>query len=166
MRFPFPRARQRIRCLVGLSKMSIFSLCGNAVGYLSIAYAFIPLIYNWYKYKRSSEIVPFEIDSFGLFEFKSTNINIDPSKPKYHLDIIAIHGLNGNRLETWTDQRTGKLWLRDFLPDALPGARVYSFGYDSTFFSRSRARVPHFASNLLSHLSTIRELEPVSDLVS
>jgi hypothetical protein len=146
--------------------MSIFSLCGNIVGYLSIAYVFIPLIYDWYKYKQSSEIAVLESDSFGLFEFKPTSVNIDPSKPKYHLDIIAIHGLNGNRLETWTDRRTGKLWLRDFLPDALPGARVFSFGYDSTFFSHSRSRVPEFANNLLSQLSTIRKLEPVSDLVS
>ena len=39
--------------------------------------------------------------------------------------IIAIHGLNGNLCTTWTDG--DRLWLRDFLPTAIPEARIFTF---------------------------------------
>lgn len=44
--------------------------------------------------------------------------------------IVAVHGFGGP-LHTWTHDMSGKLWLRDFLPKDLPGARIMSFGYDS-----------------------------------
>lgn len=44
--------------------------------------------------------------------------------------IVAVHGFGGP-LHTWTHDVSGKLWLRDFLPKDLPGARIMSFGYDS-----------------------------------
>ena len=42
---------------------------------------------------------------------------------QYEVDIIAIHGLNGHRLKTWTHDN-GTLWLRDLLPKTLPGCRA------------------------------------------
>lgn len=44
--------------------------------------------------------------------------------------IVAVHGFGGP-LNTWTHDVSKKLWLRDFLPKDLPGARIMSFGYDS-----------------------------------
>jgi len=45
------------------------------------------------------------------------------------LSIIAIHGLNGDREETWSTG--GVNWLREFLPDDVPNARILSYGYNS-----------------------------------
>ena len=42
-----------------------------------------------------------------------------------------MHGLNGHREKSWTDSRSGILWLRDLLPHQLPNARVLTFGYDA-----------------------------------
>jgi hypothetical protein len=39
------------------------------------------------------------------------------------VDIVALHGLNGDAYNTWTHEN-GKLWLRDFLAQQLLGWRV------------------------------------------
>lgn len=59
---------------------------------------------------------------FGIKAFSSPD---DPI-----VDIVAIHGLDGHREETWMAQN-GTLWLRDFLPSDLPKARILSYGYDA-----------------------------------
>ncbi|KAF8530221.1 hypothetical protein BU17DRAFT_59986 [Hysterangium stoloniferum] len=46
------------------------------------------------------------------------------------IDIVAIHGLDGDREKSWTADNE-KLWLRDFLPQAIPAARILSYGYDA-----------------------------------
>jgi hypothetical protein len=51
-----------------------------------------------------------------------------------------------------------KLWLRDFLPSQLPGARVLLFGYNSNVaFETSIAGVREQAVNLLNRLAYKRE---------
>ena len=44
--------------------------------------------------------------------------------------IVAIHGLDGHRENTWT-KRDRILWLRDWLRSDLPNARVLTYGYDA-----------------------------------
>jgi hypothetical protein len=46
------------------------------------------------------------------------------------VDVIAVHGLNGSATKTWMHPN-GKLWLKDFLPTALPDARIFTYGYDA-----------------------------------
>ncbi|KAF8526934.1 hypothetical protein BU17DRAFT_82396 [Hysterangium stoloniferum] len=46
------------------------------------------------------------------------------------VDIVAIHGLDGDRERSWTAEND-TLWLRDFLPDDVPNARILTYGYDS-----------------------------------
>jgi hypothetical protein len=71
--------------------------------------------------------------------------------------LVAVHGLNGSARETWTDHRTGKLWLEDFLPTSEPDIRVMTFGYSSGLaFSRSKAGIESFALDLLSRLLAVR----------
>lgn len=44
--------------------------------------------------------------------------------------IIAVHGLDGTWNKTWTAEN-GVFWLRDLIPQLIPDARVFSYGYDS-----------------------------------
>ncbi|KAN0110209.1 hypothetical protein V8E51_006596 [Hyaloscypha variabilis] len=72
------------------------------------------------------------------------------------LDIIALHGLNGNQLTTWTDPKTQALWLRDFLPKDVK-ARVMVFGYDAkAAFGDGVAGVKEHARGLLGALGEKR----------
>ena len=70
--------------------------------------------------------------------------------------VVAVHGLNGHPRKTWTSDN-GHLWLKDFLPNELPYARILSFGYDSQLtFSKSAATVADFALGLLDELDNAR----------
>lgn len=77
--------------------------------------------------------------------------------------IVAVHGLNGKARKTWLDAESGKIWLEDFLPAAVPEARVMTFGYDSALaFSRSKAGIETFARDLLNRLKMVRITAGVS----
>ncbi|GAP91530.1 putative tol protein [Rosellinia necatrix] len=85
------------------------------------------------------------------------DIPAPPEGHQFSVDIVAVHGLNGKVRETWEDERSRKLWLEDFLPEAFPDARIMSFGYDSALlFSRSRGKVEDFARDLLNRLWMLR----------
>ena len=73
-----------------------------------------------------------------------------------------MHGLNPTNREfhaeaTWS--KGDKLWLRDFLPEKLPKARVLLFGYNSNVaFETSSAGVREQAENLLNRLKAKRRV--------
>ena len=61
-------------------------------------------------------------------------------------------------MSTWTDASTGKLWLRDFLPLAIPNARIMTFGYDSRVVDgRNILGIMENANNLLIDLGHYRD---------
>lgn len=78
----------------------------------------------------------------------------------YDMDVIAIHGLGGHPRNSWTcENAEGQVfWLQDLLPKALPGARIFTYGYNSEiFFSPSTANIDTYAKGLLDHLVVERE---------
>lgn len=68
---------------------------------------------------------------------KTTVTNYGPRKLTPVVNsIVAVHGLNPrNKVDharaTWTALRSRKLWLRDFLPNQIPKARIMIFGYNA-----------------------------------
>lgn len=83
-----------------------------------------------------------------------------PAQPicddNYPLDIIFVHGLNGDSKNTWT-HKNGTFWPRDLLPTSMPGSRIYSYGFDSrVFFSASDADYRDLALDLME---SVRALE-------
>lgn len=79
--------------------------------------------------------------------------------PSY--SIVLVHGLNGQRMRTWTLDDC--CWPRDLLPQTLPGTRIMTFGYDSAVVSSagtSANSLSLHAGSLLSDLSAVRERDP------
>ncbi len=72
--------------------------------------------------------------------------------------IIAIHGLGGHRLKTFTKEND--IWLRDFLPEhhlITPlNPRVSTFGYNAAVAFGGTSKVRDFASQLLNELHRTR----------
>ena len=86
------------------------------------------------------------------------------STDTYDFDVIAIHRLNGNPFNTWTYQKTdgNVFWLQELLPKALPGARIFTYGYDSrTFFSPSTGDISIYAKGLLDYVNLERRSKAV-----
>jgi hypothetical protein len=100
------------------------------------------------------------LDKYGLFPLNEDN---GLQAPKYNVDIVAVHGLGGDAYTTWTHDN-GTLWLRDSLLKDLPNARVFTYGYDSTFvFSRGTSTLRDFARALLEDVRSERRLSEVRD---
>ncbi|KAI0870691.1 Alpha/Beta hydrolase protein [Hypoxylon argillaceum] len=78
-----------------------------------------------------------------------------PTSPT--VDIIAVHGLNGHYMNTWTDKPGNTIWLKDLLPEKLPGCRVMTFQYNASFTSMSAGRVRDAANTLLQLLRDERD---------
>jgi hypothetical protein len=83
------------------------------------------------------------------------------TQAEFQVDIIAIHGLNGHFERTWTSKSNNVLWLRDLLPQQLPGSRIFSFEYDSRIFSDSVMKLDDYALKLLSSILSMRVTEEV-----
>ncbi|KAK3689559.1 hypothetical protein B0T22DRAFT_514097 [Podospora appendiculata] len=77
------------------------------------------------------------------------------------LDIVAVHGLDGHHMNSWThdpQSPTATMWLRDLLPDKLPGARIMTLSYDSSVFGNTSAHgVRGNAEKLIKLLRNERE---------
>jgi hypothetical protein len=106
-----------------------------------------PLLFQWLLGQPSSDMdskhwkapKPATAD-YGLHVF------INKDKEGLNLvDIVAIHGLNGHYVNTWTtalEDGSQVNWLRDLLPKEVPNARIMSFSYNSTvLFSKSTSDI-------------------------
>lgn len=95
-------------------------------------------------------------EEYGLMrldtEVESTAKGQPSSSDSYPLDIIAIHGLHGNAIGTWTHE-DGCMWLRNILPSRLPGSRIFSFGYPTNGTQcREKVTISDIARNVLENI--------------
>ncbi|RSM04795.1 hypothetical protein CDV31_009886 [Fusarium ambrosium] len=83
------------------------------------------------------------------------------------LDIVFVHGLFGNRLNTWT--KHGVLWPKQILSEDLPKARIFTFGYDAdvTKFNLdeevTKGTMESHAADLCERLAGLRAKTESSD---
>jgi hypothetical protein len=71
---------------------------------------------------------------------------------------VAVHGLGGDAIHTWTHAKSKAFWLKDFLPQQIPDARIMTFNYNAAAaFGQSTAEVIDHAKGLLSSLVDKRE---------
>ncbi|RYP18169.1 hypothetical protein DL765_004095 [Monosporascus sp. GIB2] len=91
----------------------------------------------------------------GLYLVAKPSEVIDSKKL---IDIVAVHGLNGHCLDTWTCHDV--LWLRDLLPKEMPNARVMTYQYDSKVISNNYVySVSDSARHLVQTLRDYRDDE-------
>ena len=92
--------------------------------------------------------------------------DIEAVADSLHNSIIAVHGLEENMSEAWTDPKTQVLWLRDMLPESLNIARVLTYGYNanatSFYGARSADRIQQHAQTLVADTQADRSLEGCS----
>ncbi|KAF1922509.1 uncharacterized protein M421DRAFT_355331 [Didymella exigua CBS 183.55] len=92
--------------------------------------------------------------TYGLF-LLSEDVPLNDSKESVGVDIVAIHGLNGDAYTTWQHEN-GNLWLRELLLNDLPGLWVFTYGYLSElFWSNSVATLRDYSRYLLMSLAAV-----------
>lgn len=74
-----------------------------------------------------------------------------------------IHGLTGDREETWTGEGALASWPQALLPNRIPQARILSFGYDAYVTGLlevvSENRIRNHAKTFLRELANYRHLD-------
>ena len=74
------------------------------------------------------------------------------------ISIVAVHGLNGDPVNTWKHPKTTHFWLQDSLPHDIKGARILNYGYNAdVVFGNSTANIWDHAKSLLGSLIDERE---------
>lgn len=101
------------------------------------------------------------INRFGLTE-------VSPSKPA-SVDVVLVHGLNGDPQQTWTSEKTKTFWPSQLLPPILEEehARVLVYGYDAdvTSFTDgvSKDKIHNHAEHLVAELAANRRIRRASE---
>ena len=84
--------------------------------------------------------------------------------------IVAVHGLGGDPLRTWTAKDNKHAWLQDpeMLPQALPYARILTWGYDADIVDvmggTTSDRILQHAHTFVSQLHADRSVRSFCDL--
>lgn len=77
------------------------------------------------------------------------------------LSIIFVHGLTGDREETWKTNGASAPWPETLLPSKVSNARVLTFGYDAYVADWrgmvSKNRIGNHSMNMLTTIATHRE---------
>ncbi|PYH46386.1 LipA and NB-ARC domain protein [Aspergillus saccharolyticus JOP 1030-1] len=93
-------------------------------------------------------------------EYGLTVLYQPPSPDDITYDLIAVHGLNGDAIETWTHKQSGVMWLRDLLPQELPNIRIMTYGYNARFNNfTGHQDLRNISMKLLSELVDLRKTE-------
>lgn len=81
-----------------------------------------------------------------------------------NISIVAVHGLNGHALKTWTSENSQSSWLsdKDMLPKVVSNARILTWGYDANVTallgSTSSDRILQHAHTLVADLEADRSV--------
>jgi hypothetical protein len=76
-----------------------------------------------------------------------------------------VHDLGGHPFESWMNNNTGKIRLKDFLPNDVTGIRVMNYGYNSSLSDGSiDIDFLDHRRNFLQVLENSRRTTPVSIL--
>ena len=101
------------------------------------------------------------IHSFLTSLYSSSPILIKNSQQS----IVAIHGLGSSPNRAWVHKDTGKCWLKDFLPKALPNARIIAFNHDSSWSSHApRQSLSEYSEALLEEYAKLHDGEMADKL--
>lgn len=82
----------------------------------------------------------------------------------WYVSIIAMSGLAGRPFGSWQCD-DGSMWLRDYLPNDVPNARVFIYGYKSTLVKfKTHSTITTYSDDFLDRLERIRPMYSVESV--
>ncbi|KAL9598741.1 MAG: hypothetical protein Q9219_004299 [cf. Caloplaca sp. 3 TL-2023] len=103
------------------------------------------------------------VNRYGLTEVSS------PSTGKPNVDVVFVHGLNGDPHNTWTSEKSKVFWPSQTLPGVLEEekARVLVYGYDADVISftdgASKDKIHNHAEHLVANLQSNRRIRKATE---
>lgn len=91
-----------------------------------------------------------------------------PKRPDTLYSILAVTGLAGHALGSWTPTDGKEIWIRFWLPEDMPNTRVLTYGYDTALKgenSSSFMSIERLGRSLLETFIAYRERTEVSKRV-
>ena len=85
------------------------------------------------------------------------------------VDIVFVHGLNGNPYKTWTSEKTKTFWPSALLPPVIEDtkARILVYGYDADVTSftdgASKDKIHNHAESLVANLRANRNIRRANE---
>ena len=88
--------------------------------------------------------------------------------------VVAVHSFNSEHkpakrhaLDTWRKPASdsGRFWLRDDLPAAIPQARIFLYQYDSIKAIETNRSFVSAANDLLESIRSVRQEDPREPLL-
>ncbi|ORY16015.1 hypothetical protein BCR34DRAFT_598047 [Clohesyomyces aquaticus] len=92
--------------------------------------------------------------SFDKHFIGFTPLHTKRSTASCNMDIIALSGLNGHAFGSFKQQGGSFMWLRDALPEDMPKARIFTYGYNTR--TASNQSVIDLSKTFLATLATLR----------
>ncbi|KAK1753585.1 hypothetical protein QBC47DRAFT_46215 [Echria macrotheca] len=104
-------------------------------------------------------------EDYGIQEIWTPPNGVEPE-----VDIVAVHGLGGRAVGSWTSKQSNVCWLNhpNFLPKYIKNARVLVWGYNASLSSLvgeqpSKDRIHHHAQTLVANLAADRRLSGTAE---
>lgn len=110
--------------------------------------------------------------AINLDEIKRFEVTEVYSHPDAKVDIVFVHGLNGDPRHTWTSKNNGLFWPSQLLPVSLKSAqaRILVYGYNADVYtfgsnkgSPSSDMIHQHAQTMLKNLASERTSEEVQE---
>ncbi|KAJ2901824.1 Protein SERAC1 [Zalerion maritima] len=102
------------------------------------------------------------LPSIGSINRQIARFEISPvhTHPEAEVDIVLVHGLNGEPERTWTSSKTGVFWPIDLLPETLKDkpANILVYGYNADVYTSvlsTRHNTSTSSDFILGHAQTL-----------
>ncbi|KAL7918451.1 hypothetical protein ACQKWADRAFT_323791 [Trichoderma austrokoningii] len=124
---------------------------------LNVLYSFILILIRSSRTKTSIR-KPFVPQKFLTLRISNIPRDATTENSLRAFFIIAVTGLAGHAFGSWKAKNLPHMWLRDFLPQSIPNARILTYGYDTKIYgSQSEESILELAKALLESIKTTRQ---------
>jgi hypothetical protein len=87
------------------------------------------------------------------------------SEVDYIPSVVAVCGLGGHAFGSWTHRESGRMWLRDFLPQDLENLRIMTYGYNSSLKDSKKASEETMVDYRREFITALEDVRSTAEVI-